>query len=687
MSEQSSPIRDLMSSSQPKYDLSYILEQAKPEAPFAARCLFFQLFMGWLRPTQRDRDNASPDLEPGLRLKFLLQFLRRHPESQKAFSAVLTRTFGQGSAFSFFAYAGLPELKSFSDQLVQLSIDAILPVPPREEDLESLLRHLFVAANDARWLESLPEDTLKDFMSLWNLTDPHSMQTWNKFRRDLLDALLVLANQIAAIALSPSFWQRSQRPPLAGSPALKLMQRTEQLRTQLLELIDLEPFHLIPLNLALGELADVEQQLIKTFAYVEQHGINLGLVYRMEYQAQLIERYRDLCECLQQMANGRSLRGGQVILSKLVAQLYSTQNLQELWSENGRRLARRMIEHAGQSGEHYITRNSAEYKGMLLSAAGGGVLTVGTSLLKTTISQWKLPALTEAVLHASNYVGSFWTMQALHLTLATKQPSVTASHLAVLLAKGQGADKGLAIVEEIRLVIRSQIAAIAGNIGLAIPTALLISGIARGLGSQGLFSEATAQYTVHSFDPFTSLTLFYAALTGVLLWLSSLFAAWLENASDFYEIPTRLTAHPLLKSAFGETAGERWATFLRKHLSGVAGSLALGTLLACIPFLGKISGLPFDVRHVTLSSAQLSIALVSAWESLSLSEILRACLGIVCIGALNFGVSFSLALTVAIRAQNVNALIKGRVARRLVRLLRAEPLSFIWPRNPKGTEP
>ena len=45
-------------------------------------------------------------------------------------------------------------------------------------------------------------------------------------------------------------------------------------------------------------------------------------------------------------------------------------------------LARKIIERAGQTGEHYITVSRGEYWKMLASAGGGGVLTAGTAALK-----------------------------------------------------------------------------------------------------------------------------------------------------------------------------------------------------------------------------------------------------------------------------------------------------------------
>jgi site-specific recombinase len=90
--------------------------------------------------------------------------------------------------------------------------------------------------------------------------------------------------------------------------------------------------------------------------------------------------------------------------------------------------------------------------------------------------------------------------------------------------------------------------------------------------------------------------------------------------------------------------------------------------------------MPVEVRHITLASASLSYAVRSLiWSGgLSWGEVVWAALGLLATGLLNFGVSFSLGLWLALRARYVGA--RGR--RRLVELLwkeiRQNPGRFLW---------
>src|SRR6185503_5142438 len=57
-------------------------------------------------------------------------------------------------------------------------------------------------------------------------------------------------------------------------------------------------------------------------------------------------------------------------------------SLRVLMRQNLRLLAKRVIERAGRTGEHYIAVTRAEYLALVASAAGGGLLTTATVAVK-----------------------------------------------------------------------------------------------------------------------------------------------------------------------------------------------------------------------------------------------------------------------------------------------------------------
>jgi site-specific recombinase len=353
--------------------------------------------------------------------------------------------------------------------------------------------------------------------------------------------------------------------------------------------------------------------------------------------------------------------------------------LGDILAANLHLLSRKIIERAGHTGEHYITTSRGQYGKMLLSAGGGGLLTTLTAVLKFSITWLKLPLFVEALLLGSNYAGSFLLMQFLGFTLATKQPSVTAAALAVTLQKTAGHAELGPLVTTIACITRSQLAAAIGNIGLVIPGVLGFDFVWRNLHAGAPFLDAeTATYVVHSLDPLHTGTVFFAALTGVLLWSSSIAAGWLENFGAYRRLPEAVADHWLGRFV-GRGTMAYFSRVFARNIAGLGGNVALGVLLAATPIAGKFFGLPLDVRHVTLSAGALALAASSLGTQGGHGAWLMAVLGIVVIGALNFGVSFVLALSVALRARQVERGDRWRLLASVAATLVRSPAQFFWP--------
>jgi len=54
-----------------------------------------------------------------------------------------------------------------------------------------------------------------------------------------------------------------------------------------------------------------------------------------------------------------------------------------------------------------------------------------------------------------------------------------------------------------------------------------------------------AEHVVHSLSPWASGTMFYAALTGVILWFSSVVGGWIDNWAVYRQLPQSLAEHPI----------------------------------------------------------------------------------------------------------------------------------------------
>ncbi len=158
----------------------------------------------------------------------------------------------------------------------------------------------------------------------------------------------------------------------------------------------------------------------------------------------------------------------------------------------------------------------------------------------------------------------------------------------------------------------------------------------------------------------------FGALTGVLLWLSSLGGGWLENWVTYRRLPEALRHHRL----------ERLSGFVAHHSAGIGGNVVLGALFGMAPNVGRFFGVPLDSRHITISCGMLVFAACSTGIG---SITLAACAGIVLLGLLNFGVSFVLALTVAFRARDVTSRERMGLLVSVARSFVRRPGRFFYP--------
>jgi site-specific recombinase len=350
-----------------------------------------------------------------------------------------------------------------------------------------------------------------------------------------------------------------------------------------------------------------------------------------------------------------------------------------LLGRNTALLARKMVEHNAEHGEHYIARDRTEYRGMFRAALGGGVLTAFTTWFKFIILGLHLPKFIEGLAASLNYGCSFVAIQLTGTVLATKQPAMTGPALAGKLESIHTPGGLRALVDEVTDLMRSQSAAVFGNILGVIPAMLVIGFVLPLMTGHPLIDPVKATKTLEGYS-LLGPTPVYAAFTGVLLWASSLFAGFADNWFALHYLSEAVAWNRTLHAVVGEPAARRLADFLQRNFSGFAANLSLGLLLGMVPALADFIGLPLDIRHVTLSSGSATAAVMTLGPGVMLTwTFWLAVAGIASMAVLNISVSFALAFSVALNARNVREMTRRRIYRALARRLARSPLLFILP--------
>jgi site-specific recombinase len=256
---------------------------------------------------------------------------------------------------------------------------------------------------------------------------------------------------------------------------------------------------------------------------------------------------------------------------------------------------------------------------------------------------------------------------------------MTAPALASKLKQTRNRNQIPEFLEEVANLIRSQFLAALVNVAAVIPTALLIQLIWTLTTKSRILTESYALKTLSSLNPFTSFTFLYAIETGFILFASSILARYFENWSTYHKLGSRLENIRLLKILLPDHKAKKLINWLMNNLSSISGSVFLGFLLGFTPIWGHFFGLPFDVRHVTLSAGNLAIAASSlTLEALPILSLMGAILGIIVIGILNFAVSFGLSLLVAVTSQNIKQAWFLEVVQSTFVAIRKNPRYFLF---------
>jgi site-specific recombinase len=318
-------------------------------------------------------------------------------------------------------------------------------------------------------------------------------------------------------------------------------------------------------------------------------------------------------------------------------------------------LARNVTENASRTGEHYISETRRELRHMFVAASGAGFIVGFMAMFKIMLGYLHTAPLVEAFLFSMNYSLGFILIYILHFTVATKQPAMTAQHIAASLQKadnGRGLDvESLATL--VTKVFRTQIVAVLGNVVLAFPVAWLIAVGYRIINGSHMVNADKAHHLLTDIDPFHGPALFYAAIAGVWLFVAGLISGYYDNKALYTRMGQRVRQLRGLRRWLGAARLDRFAGYIEDNLGSLMGNFFFGLMLGMTGFVGFLLGLPLDIRHVTFSTANFATALVGLDYALSWTAIANASAGVALIGTVNLLVSFGLALWVAMRARKI----------------------------------
>ena len=651
-------------------DLPQLLRALDPGAELADRHVWLIKLFEWIRGDKTSTQAAVA------RVQVFIEAVQNQPELQARLQAWWETLIQTVDITPLLADFGFAPRTAFLSELAERLRRKLLPGTPETQDASELFPLVVPTRFDAQWMSALEEPQIAQLTALLSANPARDTRRWHY---SLMDAITYCTAQIRATGFAPELRLRMNRASPQARAFHALPADVQELRTVFFQPVrDAEALQ-AAVQQYRARLDACRQAINSIYAHLEENGISVGMVFRLRQLRARMLRDRELLDSL---LSPKPAMAALKLLVRRVATAQESKSIGALISANSTLLSAKMAERSAETGEHYITRNRADYREMLGKAMGGGAVTALTTLLKFMVVGIGLSAFWSGFWASIAYAASFVLIQLLHLTLATKQPAMTAPALAAKL-KNIDSDESTTtledFVDEVTHLVRSQVAAVLGNVFMVVPAVLLVNAvIALALGHP-MISNASAQHVLESLT-LLGPTLLWAAFTGVVLFASSMIAGWVENWFVLHHMGSAMQHNPRFTAVLGNERATRWSAFMREHISGFASNISLGFMLGLIPAFTGFFGMELELRHVTLSTGQLA----AAGASLGLEAFRHAALwwsmaSIPLIGALNLGVSFYFAFRLALQAHNVSKLDRARIRSAIWSRWRSHPLSFFIP--------
>lgn len=599
-----------------------------------------------IRPASRKKRR-----NPGKNLQRVTEQLLGHKivlaNTQHALVSQLTST----DLTAAITESGIPLARGFWQELSNRLKHKILPPLQNENDFLYVINNIFFKKSDYKWVEAIPRKVWIDFFEAvgFSFTPQH-----NSLKKELLQSMKILSFQVAQLGLEKvvlDYLPEEHRTE--DTPFVLQNYKVHDLEKLLMDnATDLE------VTTSSFQLKNSIEDCYLLIEHIrESHsdrGASIQQTYLLLILSNRLERMQLVLDVLD--ADNKFDTGRFVDVFRLLVRNEKRKNsIREFLSQGVGYLAYQIAEHKGSKGHKYITDSRKDYFKMIRSAMWGGLIICFVAIAKNLIGKLKLAPFPIGFLYSVNYSLGFILIENTGSTLATKQPAFTASAVASSLDTKKHEEPDLGnLAATIAKISRSQIASFFGNLIIVFPVTFLLAWVYDVCFHQKIAEGDAAMKMLKDQHPWRSLSLLYACFTGFFLFASGIIAGYWQNKIRYGRIKERLKKHPALKLSMSPKRLDRLANWVEKNFGALVGNISLGFFLGFAGILGKMMGIPFDIRHITIAAGNTAIAIYSlGLENIPPYFLLAVFGGVLGIGFLNFLVSFSLAFLVAVKSRGI----------------------------------
>jgi len=611
-------------------------------------------------------------------LKFKAFLFQLQDDKSLLFSLrrALLSQFNKSDITTALCESGLISSRGFIQELSSKLKHKIIPPLLKSTDFLFVFDRIFYKQNDYVWIESIDINLWIRFFELIgievNLSEPQLIQ-------QLSHSMQVLSYRLTMMGLEKEITRQYDEVNDAVFPFFEqnrlvnlFIEKKQKLHTEHEQ------------KLILEGIAESLHNCLQSIKWVKEQrrisGTSLAETYLLTRMEQHVERIFMVLDALDNDHQFNTLRFIHYFIT-VIRNQNRKNSLGEFLSQNLGLLAYQISEHGGKRGDSFIAKTRKDFYKLFVSAMGGGMIISFIAILKNLLVKVTIAPFWHAVLYSTNYSIGFLFIQFTGSTLATKQPAFTASAVASSLdsTKLQGRPDLNNLVITIAQVSRSQLASFAGNLLVVFPLTYCLAMLFFEATGTKIAAGAEAVALLNAQHPFKSLALLYACFTGFFLFLSGLIAGWVENYVVYAQLPQRFRLHPFLHHNLGKRQ-MRWLVHtVENKLGSIAGSVSLGFFLGMAAFIGKTFGIPFDIRHITISAGNTAIGFFGMEGPVDYRFLSIILLGVSLIGFLNFFISFGCAFYVAVKSRGIRLKDYPEFLGILWRHMRKHPADFVRP--------
>lgn len=608
-------------------------------------------------------------------VNYIADRLEQEGQLREAMSKLFTYLLNQRDCHILFTQSGILTGSGFMMQFFRQVKHRILPPLADKRSLNHLVQKAFCKKNDYEWVQKVPDEV---WMRLFRNIRIDVHATDMPLNRYLANALTILSYRVSSLGLEEDINKRFLNDQTITSPFLEQNNHVQQL-VRIGKNADQEWINKISAQV-LDDIDNCDTILQTIRDNSGKYGTSLEQSYLLVRTSEQLQRMRYLVKLFAtDDSDEEEIKTTVQFFKETIESENRRNNIFDLLGKNTKVLAYQIAEHKGNTGEHYITTTRKEYFRFFYAAAGGGAIISFIAMFKTMLHHVHTPPFWEYFFYGLNYAFGFVLLQVTHTTLATKQPAMTASTLASYLDERKHKSSLKRVAHAFVLVWRSQTASFVGNLIVVFPLAYFLAWGFEQVWGHKLVGGAEAWSYLDNQNPLKCPAWIYACITGVLLFVSGIVTGYVDNKVRFSNIAGRVREHPFLVRFMKGERRNRLAQYIDHNLGGWAGNIFLGFCLGFAPVVGKIFGIPFDIRHITISTAQFGFALQGLNNQVPLRELVIVIIGVLGIGFCNFMVSFGLAFGVALRSRGMRARQFKSLIPLVIRYFFRRPFDFFFP--------